>query len=326
LVVADEVHHVGAPVSRRLLGVESGGRLGLSATPERYGDPDGTDALMAYFGPILPPHFGIADGIAAGRLVPYDYFVHLVQLTSDEWEEWARLSEQISALIARSSAVADQEDADLSSRVQHLLIARARLKKKARSKAALAVDIVRANFEHDQRWLIYCDDTEQLNDVGARLRAGGFTPSEYHSAMEGDPEETLKAFEAGPGILVAIRCLDEGIDVPGITHALILASSTNRREFLQRRGRVLRVDPSGQKLAATIHDVLVSGSGGEPERTLLPGELQRAREFAIDARNSAIRHRLVRLAALSDIDIADDVEDEAAEDEVEPIISVGAAE
>ncbi|MBL3199900.1 type III restriction endonuclease subunit R, partial [Klebsiella pneumoniae] len=67
---------------------------------------------------------------------------------------------------------------------------------------------------------------------------------EYHAAMAGDPQRTLDLFESQGGIVVSIRCLDEGVDIPAVSHALILASSKNPREFIQRRGRVLRKSPT----------------------------------------------------------------------------------
>ena len=83
-MVADEVHRLGADGARRLLTLNAGARLGLSATPERAGDPDGTTALMDYFGGIVPPPFGLEDAIRARALTPYAYHVHTVSLDDDE--------------------------------------------------------------------------------------------------------------------------------------------------------------------------------------------------------------------------------------------------
>src|SRR5215217_6489670 len=109
------------------------------------------------------------------------------------------------------------------------------------------------------------------------------------------------------GILVAIKCLDEGVDIPTVDHALILASSRNPREFIQRRGRVLRV--AAGKNFAEIHDALVvpPNNGGSPtsaepddqgidDTAILLGEIARAIHFAEDAANSTVAFELRRLA------------------------------
>ena len=119
----------------------------------------------------------------------------------------------------------------------------------------LAVEIIQTNYHPGDRWLIYCDAQSQLDKVRENLKKAGFENDEYRSAMIGDKETTLDYFTTLGGILVAIKCLDEGIDIPAIDHALILASSKNPREFIQRRGRVLRKTPD--KFAAEIHDTIV---------------------------------------------------------------------
>ena len=98
---------------------------------------------------------------------------------------------------------------------------------------------------------------------------------------------------------MAIRCLDEGIDIPVTDHALIIASSTVEREYIQRRGRVLRRSPD--KLSAEVHDVLlVDAQGGALTRS----EALRALEFARLSRNPAARERLRALVTLSSDPIA----------------------
>ncbi len=122
----------------------------------------------------------------------------------------------------------------------------------------------------------------------------------YHSSMDGDRPATLRWFEQRGGILVAIKCLDEGVDIPSVTHALILASSKNPREFIQRRGRVLRTAPG--KALAYVHDAIVlppalDESSGERSRDpVTAGELARAVAFAQDADNPACAADLQRIA------------------------------
>ena len=123
----------------------------------------------------------------------------------------------------------------------------------------------------------------------------------FHSAMEGDRAETLRWLERRGGIVAAIKCLDEGVDIPSVTHALILASSKNPREFVQRRGRVLRTAPG--KALAFVHDAIVvaprpdaeSDEDHEPD-PVTAGELARAIEFAQSADNPAASSDLIGIA------------------------------
>jgi superfamily II DNA or RNA helicase len=290
LVIADEVHRVGSPRNSNVTRMETGGRLGLSATPERFGDAFGTRLIFDYFGPVLEPAFGISEAIEVGRLVPYDYFIDLVPLEQGEAERWNALTEQIRRSAGR---LRTRDDEPMPDALRMLLIRRARIVKQAAAKSRVAVQVIEANFKSDQSWLVYCDSQEQLGAVLSGLRAKGFDASEYHSSMQGSRPETMRFFRDKGGILVAIRCLDEGIDIPTVTHALILASSSNQREYIQRRGRVLRRAPG--KYSAAIYDVLVSIER-EGRQSVIDADLSRAAAFARLARNESIRQALAALA------------------------------
>lgn len=316
LVVADEVHTVGSQENRKLCRIDAGGRLGLSATPERYGDPEGTSRLFEYFGEIVEPVIGLADAIESGRLVPYDYYPHQVALSVTEQQRWDDLTTKIQRQYASLPEDAGGNKIH-TDRFTHLLIQRASILKQAEAKVDLAARVLRENYDEDERWLVYCDNREQLEKVSGSLRSEGLPTLEYHSAMDGSRDATMRYFEDRPSIMVAIKCLDEGVDIPSANCALILASSSNPREFIQRRGRVLR-SASG-KHAAGIHDALVvpSDNGdGETKRPILRTELSRAARFASTARNSAALFRLRQLAKSADLDI-DQLQIEAYEKEEE---------
>lgn len=287
-LVADEVHRLGAEGARRIFTLDSGPRLGLSATPERAGDPEGTRAILDYFRGVVPPPFGITEAVKSGALTPYAYSVHPIYLDAEEQERWQKLTDEYRRLYARAEAKGDAGEPGIAARLKMLLISRARIVKAARGKVDIAARIVRSHYQSGQRWIVYCDDQVQLGIVRRSLHSAGLDDVfEYHSAMAGDRARTLERFNTLGGIVVSIRCLDEGVDIPAVTHALILASSRNPREFIQRRGRVLR--RAEGKTLAFLHDVIVvpHASDEGDGNSILAGEIARAIEFGSHAINPA---------------------------------------
>ena len=221
MLIVDEVHEIGSRENSKLLSIETGPRLGLSATPKRYGDPEGTSKILDYFGGIVQPPYRLIDAINEERLVPYEYFPKPVHLNTEEAEQWAKETDDISKEYARSKRD-ENGNVKMSSYLQNLIIQRSRIAKKAASKIPLAVDIIREYFADGESWLIYCEDQFQLKYVMEALKDKGFTPLEYHTNMKTDSSETLEFFKQFGGILCSIRCLDQGVDIPEVAHAIIL--------------------------------------------------------------------------------------------------------
>jgi superfamily II DNA or RNA helicase len=308
-IVADEMHRVGAPKTLEALeSVSCGATMGLSATYERQYDLSGTGRLLAFFGPVLEPVVGLAEAIAIGLLVPYDYRLHTLTPDDDELEQYEVLTKQIARLVAQNHAMEGPNDYLLA-----LLIKRARLLKQARGKVPRAASLLEAEYKPGDRWLVYCDDLNQLNSLVDACIAAGLPTLEFYSGMPSDRRTVLNSLSEYGGIVVAIRCLDEGVDIPVTDHALILASSAVGREYIQRRGRVLRKAPD--KTSAEIHDLLlVDEHGGALTRS----EASRAIEFVRLARNPGARERLHLLLALSPdasrlpaLEVMDDEEEKA---------------
>ena len=304
LIVGDEVHGLGATESSRIFGIEAVARLGLSATPERY--DGGTQTILDYFGPIIH-EYSLFEAITDGYLVKYKYHPVVVQLDDEEQMEWSALSSSIGQAIARHGSL---EKANRDPNFKLLLIRRSRIAKKASAKLDAARSIVSDYSEQGQRWLLYCEDQEQLNEVREELKALDLPLPvyEFHSKMEGDRTATLEQFSDAGGIIVSIRCLDEGIDIPDADNALILASSKNRRQFIQRRGRVLRLpNEEHTKDYALIHDVLVVPQPPVDPATdsLVLGEIGRALEFCQHASNHGCELVLLTQLAAAGIDLKD---------------------
>lgn len=136
VLIADEVHRLGAPRSRQLLNDRTfGARLGLSATPERYGDPDGTTLLLDFFAGILQPVYTLADAIRDKVLTPYFYRAHAIQLDADEVDVWHQLTAEVARLNARIRA--NDKTPGLAQRLQRKFIQRARIIKQGRRRLGL---------------------------------------------------------------------------------------------------------------------------------------------------------------------------------------------
>jgi DNA phosphorothioation system restriction enzyme len=296
LLIGDEVHNLGAPTLRRALPEHAAYRLGLSATPERLFDPAGTSELYQYFGDSVFT-FTLADAIAAGALVPYRYHPVLVTLHEQEEEEYVRLTERIARLGG------SQDDLDPESAqgpLQMALFERARLVGRAAAKVP-ALQQLMEPFRYTTHNLVYCADSpagpgsapSQLDAVTAMLgRALGMRVNTYtHETSTVDRDERRRRLASGDlQALVAIRCLDEGVDIPEAQRGFILASTTNPRQFVQRRGRLLRRSPG--KRRADVYDFLVvppDVSADEKlwkiERRLVRRELARVMELADAAEN-----------------------------------------
>lgn len=300
LIIADEVHNLGAKEVKKVLPEGIKMRLGLSATPDRHMDPEGTAAVLGYFGDIIY-EFGINEAIAAGHLCPYRYYPQVVELTDAETEEYAEITAKLGPLLARA-----QHDEEIGQVAMNLLIKRARLLASAENKIDVLDRLVASLPEKPKKAIFYCGDgqtTDKISNEDARqieavarmlgekhgLRVRNFT---YRETPE-EREEILRDLSSGflDGV-VAIRCLDEGIDVPDLQMGFILASSTNPRQFVQRRGRLLR--RAEGKNRAEIYDFIIAppdlgGSVDDAsfnlERSFFQKELKRIAEFCQTAEN-----------------------------------------
>lgn len=280
LLIADEAHHLGAERSRWSYPEHISFRLALSATPDRWFDDSGTVALREYFGETVFA-FPLEKAIGVS-LTPYYYYPHLVPLTDEELEQYQELSTKIARLANSKNEKAQQA-------LEMLLIRRARLMNNAENKLATLAELVDSQDQIDHT-LFYCA-SEQIDEVVHLLGWEKGLLVHRFTAEENTKErqDLLADFADGKlQALVAMKCLDEGVDVPSTRTAYILASSSNPREFIQRRGRILRKAPG--KEFSIIHDLIAvpptmaiaerSSPTFESERSILRRELQRFKEFA----------------------------------------------
>ena len=293
MLIADEVHNLGGSSFLASPPLHVDYRLGLSATPERQYDPDGTARLAGYFGNVVF-EFGLADAIGV-CLVPYDYHLHPVNLSHHELEDYREFSDKIRRL---TLAVGQSPSAEEEERLQLFRNRRRLVLEAAEGKLEMLKALLKSGAPDEVRHtLVYATDKDpgQLESVNEVVRSLGIrfhqiTAHETSNAKLVD--SVLDAFREGSlKVLTAKRVLDEGLDVPEISTAIILASTTVERQWVQRRGRVLRTCSAIGKGYATIHDFLVLPPPGEPRdddiRHLIRSELARCDEFTNLARNRA---------------------------------------
>ena len=254
LLIADEVHNLGSEGFISNPPDFFDYRLGLSATPIRQYDEEGTEQLFAFFGPIV---FQFTLEEAIGRcLVEYEYYVHPVELTDDEMDKWYALTEKIGKNAWR------QEDKNADDKyLMKLLQDRRSLLENAENKVTLLEGILtRENIQKLRYTLIYTSDKapQQLKHVNALLKTHGVLFRQLTCEETEDRKETaqiIRSFQEGTlGILTAKRVLDEGVNIPQIEKAFIIASTTVERQWIQRRGRLLRTCSETSKTHSEIHD------------------------------------------------------------------------
>lgn len=313
--VGDEVHGMGAPKQRRALLDRYDLRIGLSATPTRWFDDYGTKILVDYFGndsfvfSIRDAQLTVNPLTGHPFLTPYRYQVEYVCLGDDEMDDYIELSARISKLSFMT------DDAETQELYERLLMKRADIMKNAAAKLPAFEGLIRS-MGYVEKTLVFTSP-QQINDVvrilaANRVCAHPFTEKqgtrklrEYDGLSE--RERLIQEFKfGGYQALVAITCLDEGIDIPIAEKAILLSNSTNPREYIQRIGRVIRYHAT--KDMALIVDFVVEPDWSrleEPvmiefERKAFEKELRRVREMAENADNGidvilSINRKLERL-------------------------------
>ena len=286
LLIGDEAHTLGAPGFLANKPVFFNHRLALSATPLRQFDPDGTEEIFDFFGEQVYD-FGL-DRAIGFCLCPYRYYVHAATLSNNEVEEFVRLTRQLRLVMARQS---DKDDDAMT----RLAIARRRILETSHSK----LDVLRRTLEHRgprslEHTLIYASakNPRQFLDIEQMLHSYGVRVARVTERTKSAEWESIREtfVDGGYQVLLAKKVLDEGVDIPSVREAFIVASSTVHREWVQRRGRILRRHPG--KPWAVVHDFLALPpaeglhiAGDTALEKIVRTELGRAYAFAAHADN-----------------------------------------
>ncbi len=290
MLIADEVHNLGRQSFINDPPNFFEYRLGLSATPIRQYDEEGTEALFSFFGPAV---FQYTLEEAIGRcLVEYDYYIHPVYLTENEMDGWFELTSKIKQNAWRS------DDGKPDEYLSKLLRDRRVLLENASGKIAVLGELLeKEDISRLRHTLIYTSDKSpnQLENVNRLLRQKNILFHQLTARETSNRDQTrriIMSFQEGEiQVLTAKRVLDEGVNIPQIFKAFILASTTVERQWVQRRGRLLRRCSDIGKTHSIIHDLLALPprleEGLDPDaRTLVRSELRRVQAFARLARNA----------------------------------------
>lgn len=321
LLIADEAHNMGAGrILDRLDGIKYLRRIGLSATPERQFDEKGNRALLEFFGCRNDEYtfeFSMQEAIEKGYLCRYEYYPHLVQLTDNEMNEYLRISQQLYKFFNHEDGGFPASSSD--DICMRLLLKRKRVIHKAANKEDIFRTIVQQRYKEkgDLKYtLVYVPEGNHPDDYEADRfieaesvlddnEADRIIDTYTEIVRNISPTTTVKKFTSGIKeinsvledfasgrleVLTSMKCLDEGVDVPRSELAIFCASTGNPRQFIQRRGRILRNHPDKHK--AVIHDLVVApvvSSSDEcfaMEQSLLRNELKRVRDFATMSENA----------------------------------------
>lgn len=311
ILIADETHNLGSQGLLRLLpNIHLEKRIGLSATPHRKFDEVGNHAIQEFFNDE-PPYivsYSMEEALKIGWLCNYTYYPHIVKLTDQEMEKYKELSLQLLRM-----GLFDKETGTFRStpEIEKKLLERKRIIHKAANKLEAFKAILKSEFDNrkslkytlvyvpegvetnydDLDYSVETDDENRL--INEYTKAVSHTDDlvmvKQFTANSTNREEILKNFEQSKiHVLTSMKCLDEGVDVPRSELAIFCASTGNPRQFIQRRGRVLRLHKD--KIHATIHDLVVvpevsDESTFDMEKGLVKKELERVVDFANLAMN-----------------------------------------
>lgn len=292
---ADEMHHLTSSSMLAALPQNATHRLGLSATLMTQYNSEKMDLLKSYFGGVVF-EYSMEQAIKDGKLTKYNYHPIYIELTEEEKAAYYEISRKISKAVAISGGELEDED-DLG--LQALLSQRSRIISSAENKL-LRLREIASGFKDKTNMIVYCGDKIEAdqkyidrvydivnNEIG--IVSARFTADENKKQRE----DILSLFKQKTiQALIAIRCLDEGVDIPQLETAIIMSSGTNPKEFIQRRGRILRIDPNNANKIACIYDFIVvptlssteietlSSEERQMEMKIISREYERVKEFA----------------------------------------------
>ena len=302
--IADEAHNIGSPTSLKHLPMQIKYRIGLSATPERIYDDFGSTKIYEFFNSKPPKYtfrYTMRQAIEDNILCHYDYYPIFVELTNTEMCEYEHISNQLRKFI-------DSNTGKYRPEAEKLLLKRKQIIHKAENKKVAISNLIEElnqkkkldytfvfvpegyepDYSEQESYAIDSEDIHIIDEYAQMFKENGYSYHKYISGLD-DAPSILQNFAAGDiQILLSMKCLDEGVDIPRAEHAIFCSSTGNPRQFIQRRGRVLRKCKG--KTKAKIWDLIVTppnitNNTSSIERNLFISEVKRIVNFAVLADN-----------------------------------------
>lgn len=298
IFLADEIHHLTSDLMRQSLPQNAKYRLGLSATLMTKYSSVKMEELKSYFGGVVF-EYSMKEAIDTDCLTKYFYYPIYVELTDKEKNDYYEVSKKISKAMVMAGDEIDNED---NVPIKALLSQRGRILASAENKLSKLKELA-PKFKDKYNLIVYCGDKIESNAryidkvyeiinneegiISAKFTAEE-NPQQRKDILDLFGKRVIQA-------LIAIRCLDEGVDIPQLETAIIMSSGTNPKEFIQRRGRILRKAPGKQ--FSHIYDFIVIPSLSiqdvaeltpeekEIELKVISREFERVQEFASLAEN-----------------------------------------
>lgn len=262
IVIFDETHNMGAEGFKlKLSQLNINKTIGLSATPLRLWDENNENEFIESFFNTRPPYtysYSMEEAINNKYLCKYHYEPFFVNFNDEEWEDYKKLTNQLHHI---------QEGEKINTKAA---LKRQLLKDQATNKNDAVIDIIKIlciknNYKNT---LIYCPkgidketDDRFIYKLQDKIKDNfSFINTATFIGETKGRDLLLKDFENDDvHMLLAIKCLDEGVNIPKTMNAIFIASGQNYREFVQRRGRVLRnyKTENFKKDYADIYDIIV---------------------------------------------------------------------
>ncbi|MGF1694790.1 DEAD/DEAH box helicase family protein [Vibrio lamellibrachiae] len=298
MVVADEAHNLGSPTYLNALPKNATYRLGLTATPLRHNDEEGTEALFDYFGDAVF-EFSLDDAIKAGYLTKYQYLPFVCEFNYDEYQDYKAITAKLQNE-EQSKFDADNELEELLGGASNKLIILRKELQKLKDNNKLQHTLVYCGSHTDDEGSRQIEKVLGMLGHELKVKTRKFTATE---SLE-ERRKILDEFASCElDAIVAIKCLDEGVDVPATKQAFVISSTSNPREFIQRRGRVLRRSP-GKEMAIIYDFIVVPPAGEEVNPALIEKEVKRGLEYNSLAENKEENESiLLNLAELHGVDL-----------------------
>lgn len=302
ILIADEAHNMGAKnIKASVKNSQIQKRIGLSATPKRVYDIEGTEFIDKFFNDKEPYtyNFSMKEAMEMDFLTNYKYYPVLVELNEEELENYIEISKRLLRYFDF-----DKGEFKKDPMVEKLLLLRKNIIHKANNKIECFKNILQELrqmnklkyiFTYIPEGYVYDENGEAERMLNKFLIAGHeILPNlkmNSYIAEGQNLNDLLRGFSEGKiDMLFAMKMLDEGVDVPRAEVGIFASSTGNPRQFIQRRGRLLRKHKD--KPYATIFDMVVIPRLNDNnvelfnmERNLVHNELRRVGYFASLALN-----------------------------------------